>query len=79
MFGSAMQYLNVTSSFITVASVVFVIQLFLKWRKNPRFSVGVVPDSKEQKDEGIRALGEASHFDEFIFDKKSLAVRRASR
>ena len=70
---TALQFLNITSSLITVAGIVFVIQLIFKWLNNPRFSVGVLPSGKEQKEEGISALGKASLFDEFTFDKSCLA------
>ena len=70
---TAMQYLDMTASLITVGGIVFLIQLIFKWQNSPRFSVGVLPTTQEQKEEGLGAIGKTSHVDEFVFDKKFLA------
>ena len=72
---TATQYLNLTASFITIAGIIFVIQTLFKWRNSPRFSIGVLPVSKEQQEENIGSLGKRSLFDEFIFDKRVLAKK----
>lgn len=72
------QYANLTSSLVTVATVVFIIQIVFKWQSSPRFSVGVLPSEDEQKEEGITALGKPSLFDEFVFDKRYLARELAT-
>jgi hypothetical protein len=73
MLNCLTQYLNLTSSIVGVATVVFIVQLILKWQSGPRFTVGVLPSEEERKAEGIAALGKSSHFDEYVFDKRYFA------
>ena len=70
--GMVFEIVTFAASIVTVLGLVTIVYLGLSWLTAPRFVVGILPDAAELQSKRL-SVGEPSHFDEILFDRRVLA------